>query len=215
MKTFVKFCGLTDAEATREVPEGGAAGFVVNVPASPRNLAPEAARSLADAVPSSAEVWAVVENPDANLIHSLFDEVGVDRIQVYGTIPADLEFLEIHHLVPSLPVSPTGVPGPAPKIPPAEDYPRLHLDAVDHPLANGSPTQPDWEVCTRIVEEQPGRKIVLAGGLSPENAAAALATVHPWGLDVAVGVEGEPGRKDLGKMRAFVAAVEATEKSHA
>lgn len=215
MKTFVKFCGLVDAETTREVPEGGAAGFVVNVPASPRNLTADAARSLADAVPSSAEVWAVVENPAAELIHSLFDEVGVDRIQVYGSIPPDLEFLEIHHLVPSLPVSPTGVTGPAPKVPPAEDYPRLHLDAADSPLAGGSPTQPDWEVCARIVDEQPGRKVVLAGGLTPDNVGAALSTVHPWGVDVAVGVEGEPGKKDLAKMRAFVAAVEATERPHA
>ena len=46
MKTFVKFCGLRDSAAVKEVPAGGAAGFVVDVPASPRNLAPERAAEL-------------------------------------------------------------------------------------------------------------------------------------------------------------------------
>jgi len=215
MRTFVKFCGLTGPETVKEVPNGGAAGFVVGVPASPRNLSAEAAGDLIAQVPTEAEAWAVVVDPSAELIHRLFEEVGVDRVQVYGKVPDGLEFLEVHHLVPSVPILPVAAGAEDPKIPPAEDYPRIHLDAAGQPLPGGSGTRPDWEVCARIVDAHPGRKFVLAGGLNPENVADALATVRPWGVDVSSGIESSPGVKDVAKMRAFVQAVEAFESGHA
>ncbi len=61
----------------------------------------------------------------------------------------------------------------------------------------------DWALCERV---PPGARVLLAGGLRPSNVAEAIATVRPWGVDVATGVESEPGRKDPGKVRAFVAA---------
>jgi len=215
MRTFVKFCGLREESAVREVPAGGAAGFVIDVPASPRSLAPEAATELIAHVPPEAEAWAVVVDPPADLVHRLFDDVGVDRIQVYGAIPAGLEFLEVHHLVPSVPIPPVASGSENPTIPPAEDYPRIHLDAGGQPLPGGSGTRPDWEVCARVVDSHPGRKFVLAGGLTPETVADALATVRPWGVDVSSGIESAPGVKDLEKMRAFVRSVEAFESGHA
>lgn len=215
MRTFVKFCGLKDEAAVKEVPSGGAAGFVLDVPASPRNLSLEVAASLIEHVPTEAEAWAVVVNPTAELIHRLFEEVGVDRIQVYGPVPTGLEFLEVHHLVPSIPVGPTGGSIPEPTVPPAEDFPRIHLDAAGQPLPGGSGTRPDWEVCARIVDSHPGRKFVLAGGLTAESAADALDTVRPWGLDVSSGIESTPGVKDIEKMRAFVRAVTEYESTHA
>lgn len=215
MRTFVKFCGLRDEAAVKEVPNGGAAGFVVGVPGSPRNVPLEVAASLIEHVPTEAEAWAVVVNPTSELVHRLFEEVGVDRIQVYGPVPPGLEFLEVHHLVPSIPVGPPGGALPEPTVPPAEDYPRIHLDAAGQPLPGGSGVRPDWEVCARIVDAHPGRKFVLAGGLTAENAVEALETVRPWGLDVSSGIESAPGVKDIEKMRAFVRAVTEYESTHA
>ncbi|MGA8710677.1 MAG: phosphoribosylanthranilate isomerase [Thermoplasmata archaeon] len=215
MRTFVKFCGLRDPATVKEVPSGGAAGFVIGVPASPRNISLETALDLVGHVPTEAEAWAVVVDPTAELVHQLFDEVGVDRIQVYGKVPPGLEFLEVHHLVPSVPISATGAGAEDPKIPPAEDYPRIHLDAAGQPLPGGSGTRPDWEVCARIVDSHPGRKFVLAGGLSPENVADALGSVQPWGVDVSSGIESAPGVKDPVRMQAFLRAVEAFESGHA
>ena len=106
MKTFVKFCGLRQPEEVGEVPAGGAAGFVVGVPASPRNVELERAARLIERLPSEAEAWAVVVEPTVEMIRQLFDDVGVDRIQVYGAVPEGLEYLERHHLVPSVPVAP-------------------------------------------------------------------------------------------------------------
>jgi len=215
MRTFVKFCGLRESDAVKEVPAGGAAGFVVDVPASSRNLSLERAAELIGGVPTEAEAWAVVVDPPAELIHRLFDEAGVDRIQVYGQVPTGLEFLEVHHLVPSMPIPPSTVGTELPKVPAAEDYPRVHLDAAGQPLPGGSGTRPDWEACARIVDAHPGRKFILAGGLTAENVADALASVRPWGVDVSSGIESAPGVKDMARMRAFVRAVEAFESGHA
>jgi len=214
MKTFVKFCGLSRPEEVAEVPAGGAAGFVLEVPASPRNIPIPRAAELIENLPSEAEAWAVVVDPSAELIHRLFDEVGVDRVQVYGKVPDGLEFLEVHHVVPSVPVPAEPGAGPDPTIPPAEDYSRVHLDAAGQSTPGGSGVRPSWEVCARIVDANPGRKMVLAGGLTPENVADALATVRPWGVDVSSGIERAPGAKDIEKMRAFVRAVEEFEHGH-
>ena len=64
----------------------------------------------------------------------------------------------------------------------------------------------DW----KLAEGAPdGLRLILAGGLTPENVGEAIAAVHPWGVDVATGVESEPGRKDPRKLRAFVATARA------
>jgi phosphoribosylanthranilate isomerase len=215
MRTFVKFCGLTDPATLKEVPEGGAAGFVVDVPGSPRSVSVERAVALVGQVPSEAEAWAVVVAPSAELIRQLFDDVGVDRVQVYGKVPEGLDYLTMHHLVPSLPVGAPGAAAADPPIPPAESFPRIHLDAGGQPLPGGSGVRPDWEACARLVDANPGRKFVLAGGLTPENVQEALLTVRPWGVDVSSGIEASPGVKDVGKMRAFVSAVLALESGHA
>jgi phosphoribosylanthranilate isomerase len=207
MRTFVKFTGLTSKEAVAAVPDGGAAGFVVGVPRSPRNLPPDVVTSLLDHLPNGVEAWAVVSDPTTEEIHRLFEEVGIDRVQVHGAVPPDLEFLEIHHLVPSLAVPLRGDPGADPRIPPADDYPRLDLDAAGDPLADGHAVLADWERCQRIVDGQPGRKLTLSGGITGENVVEALEQVRPWGVGVCSGVESAPGRADPARMIAFLDAI--------
>ncbi len=215
MRTFVKFCGLSDPATLPEVPDGGAAGFVIEVPGSPRAISLERATELVGLVPTESEAWAVVVAPSAELIRRLFDEVGVDRVQVYGPVPEGLDYLTLHHLVPSLPVGAPGAGTLPPSIPPAESFPRLHLDSAGQPLPGGSGSRPDWEVCAALVDANPGRKFVLGGGLTPENVAEALATVRPWGVDVSSGIERSPGVKDVARMRAFADAVAKFESGHA
>ncbi len=194
------------------VPEGGAAGFVVDVPSSPRSLALEAARALTENVPSGAEIWAVTKDPTPEAIHRLFDELGVDRIEVVGTVPAELEFLETHHIVPSLPLPAWDPAAGAPKVPRPEVHPILRFDAPGDPLPSGSATRADWETAHALVEAHPGRKMILAGGLDASNVAEALATVRPWGVDVCAGVERPDGSgKDPDRVRAFLEAVAGAE----
>ena len=211
MKTFVKFGGIRDEATLQALPEGAGAGFLVEASGAPNNLPIERATELVGVVPAGVETWAVVVNPSAELVHRLFDDLGVDRIQVYGTVPEGLEFLEVHHLIPSLAVGVPGSDAPDPPIPPPEDFPRLHLDAPGTPWMTGSDVQLDWERCAPLVDRLPGRKVTLAGGLTTENVAQALAVVRPWGLDVAAGVRGDDGWATLDRVQAFVRAVESAE----
>lgn len=214
MRTFVKFCGLRDPATLPEVPDGGAAGFVVGVPSSPRNLSLEEAAGLVGRLSSEVEGWAVTVAPTAEFVRRVFEEVGVDRIQVHGGIPDGLDYLERHHLVPSLALPPRGVEGPLPSVPPAEEFPRIHLDTAGQPSWGGTGAVANWELAARLVDQNPGRKLLLSGGLGPENVVDALSSVRSWGVDVSSGVETSPGVKDPEKMRAFVAAVERFERGH-
>ena len=74
-------------------------------------------------------------------------------------------------------------------------------------MPGGTGTPPSWSACARVVGASPGRKVLLGGGLTPENVAEALAFVHPWGVDVSSGIEATPGRKDVERMRRFLDAV--------
>jgi phosphoribosylanthranilate isomerase len=213
MKTFVKFTGITEAGQLAAIPDGGAAGFVVEAPTSPHRLDLGAATRLAEQVPRDVEVWAVTVNPTADLVHRLFDEMGVDRIHVYGAVPEGLEFLETHHIVPTLPVHRAGAEAPLPRVPTAEDHPIFHLDAPGDALSSRSDETPDWGNCSSLVESHPGRKVVLAGGLTAQNVREALFAVRPWGVDVSRSVEGADGRLDPTRMAAFAEAVGAAEAS--
>jgi phosphoribosylanthranilate isomerase len=85
--------------------------------------------------------------------------------------------------------------------------PSLLIDAYDPQAYGGTGKQTDWHVAADLARRHPG--LLLAGGLTPENVAAAIDVVQPWGVDVASGVEAEPGRKDHAKVRQFVAEVRA------
>jgi phosphoribosylanthranilate isomerase len=69
----------------------------------------------------------------------------------------------------------------------------------------------DWRAAKAHLAERDG-KFIVAGGLTPENVGEAIGVFHPWGVDVVTGVEREPGRKDPGKLKAFVAAVRRAEQ---
>lgn len=91
----------------------------------------------------------------------------------------------------------------------AQGAERIVLDAP-HPSAYGGTGQTvDWGLAAEIVAASP-LPVVLAGGLTPENVAAAIARVHPFGVDVSSGVELAPGVKDPAKLKAFFEAVKGS-----
>jgi phosphoribosylanthranilate isomerase len=81
------------------------------------------------------------------------------------------------------------------------------LDSGSAVARGGTGKAFDWtEVAAQLSRARQGVQIILAGGLDPGNVETAIATLRPWGVDVATGVEREPGKKDAGKVGAFVAA---------
>ena len=89
-----------------------------------------------------------------------------------------------------------------------EDAPALLIDASVKGVYGGSGVTADWDGAAELAKKYP---LLLAGGLTPENVAAAVRRVKPWGVDVASGVESAPSRKDAGKMSEFVKAVRVAE----
>jgi phosphoribosylanthranilate isomerase len=86
--------------------------------------------------------------------------------------------------------------------------PAFLLDASVKGMYGGSGVTADWSMATELAKIHP---LLLAGGLNPENVADAVRQVKPWGVDVASGVESEPGKKDAAKMAAFVCAVKTVD----
>ncbi|WKZ46476.1 MAG: phosphoribosylanthranilate isomerase [Anaerolineales bacterium] len=86
--------------------------------------------------------------------------------------------------------------------------PALLIDASVKGVYGGSGVRADWDGAAELAKKYP---LLLAGGLTPENVAAAVRRVKPWGVDVASGVESAPSRKDAGKMSEFVKAVRVAE----
>ena len=94
----------------------------------------------------------------------------------------------------------------------ALDYstPFLLLDAWSAVAYGGTGQHLDWESAGEFVATQPERRVILAGGLNPANVAEAIEAVRPHAVDVAGGVESTPGRKDAGRVQAFVTAARSS-----
>lgn len=88
--------------------------------------------------------------------------------------------------------------------------PAFLLDAASNAAYGGTGQQTDWSAAARLAAEFP---LFLAGGLTPENVADAIRQVHPWGVDVASGVESTPGVKDVKKMKAFINSVRQADQA--
>jgi phosphoribosylanthranilate isomerase len=80
------------------------------------------------------------------------------------------------------------------------------IDAAVKGVYGGSGVTADWSAAAKLAKKYP---LLLAGGLTPENVADAVRQVHPWGVDVASGVESAPGEKDAAKMEKFVKEVQS------
>ena len=83
------------------------------------------------------------------------------------------------------------------------------LDSSEAGQFGGSGRPFPWDLARDFIRANPHLRVILAGGLTPENVAEAVAAVRPFGVDVTTGVETGPGRKDHGRLRAFVAAARA------
>lgn len=201
MSVTIKVCGLTSQGDARTAIAAGAdyLGFVF-FPGSPRCLAP-AAVSWIRTVGGARKVG-VFRDQDPGWIAQVREEAGLDLVQLHGhESPAMCAGLGGgDRVVKALGVGDAvdwGVVGAYGLVA------RVLFDTAG-PSGGGTGRRFDWELLTRAPREL---AFWLAGGLTPENVAGAIAQVRPAGVDVASGVEGAVGRKDAAKMGAFIAAV--------
>ena len=210
----VKICGLTRAADALLALEFGAdaLGFVL-AEGSPRRLDPTAAAALVASVRARAgrgfEAVAVLGAYDAPLARRALGELGFDRVQLAGFAddPAARLRATLAELGP-LAARAWGavrVRG-AESVAGLDDLPceAFVLDAHRPDALGGTGHAFDWTLATEFAAR---RRVLLAGGLTADNVARAIAVVRPWRVDVASGVEESPGIKSRDKLEAFVEAV--------
>jgi phosphoribosylanthranilate isomerase len=197
---YVKICGVTRVEDAEACVRAGADAVGLNlVPGSPRCLERAAARRLADALRGRVEVIAVTADLDEAALRALWRELGCDRLQLHGHEPpalvealAPMAFKAVR-IGDDADVGAAAAFGGAP----------LLVDARHGAMLGGTGRRVDVTLVAPLARR---RQVLLAGGLTPDNVAEAIAAVRPWGVDTASGVEAAPGIKDASRIGAFVAA---------
>ena len=203
---FVKICGITNEEDALTVVGLGAdaVGFVF-APSS-RQVTIGTARDIVKRLPADVLSIGVFRDQAPSEVVRTVLEVGLSGAQLHGhETPADA--LQVRKAAKVLLVAfPAGDPGLAH----VDDY-RADAVLLDAP-APGSGHVFDWSLAESIPM---GKRVILAGGLTPDNVADGIATVRPWGVDVSSGVEvtGEPTRKDPVKVHAFIRAARGVDGS--
>ena len=203
----IKICGVMNVEDALAAVEAGADLIGINfVDGSPRQVDPATALEICEALEGhEVERVALFRDASWDTIDPILRRVPFERVQFHGDeTEEDLEAIDL----PTI----KAIRGADQEA--AETYPGSIL-LLDHPHQGGGQGQAwDWSEAEDLIAH--GYDVIIAGGLTPENVADALAEVGeipPWGVDVATGVEGADRRKDPEKMRAFVAAVRAREEA--
>lgn len=194
---YVKVCGLSTAESVRVAVEAGADAIgVVHALGSPRHLEPAQAREVLAAAGCSVDTVLVVAKTPADEAARLALDLGVSVLQLHGQYSV-ADFRRAREIFPRIWRATS-----------LAENPDLHVGAqgeelilLDAPKAGSGER---WDL-NALVENHPDGRWLLAGGLTPDNVAQAIATASPWGVDVSSGVESAPGVKDLAKIRQFVA----------
>jgi phosphoribosylanthranilate isomerase len=196
---FVKICGITrEDDALLAVAMGADALGFNFVSGSRRQIAPALARDIARRLPPEILTIGIFRDEAASRVVEIVNAAGLRGAQLHGHESAEATRW-IRERVPYV------VKAFAAGDPALEQAASYGADAVmiDSP-GGGTGEVFDWS----LAEGRPdGLKVILAGGLDPENVADAVRKVKPWGVDVATGVEaerGEPGQKDARKVRQFI-----------
>jgi phosphoribosylanthranilate isomerase len=196
---IIKICGITRlADALHAVEHGaGALGFVF-WPQSPRYIPPERAAGIIASLPPDVDAVGVFVNESVDGIRGIVATTGISAVQLHGDEPPDYAAALGWPVLKAITVGEAeGAAGAWP----AETT--FLMDAADPVRRGGTGMTVDWQ---RAAAAARGRRVVLAGGLTPDNVAAAITTVRPFGVDVSSGVEDAPGVKNQDKVARFLAS---------
>ncbi|WP_338452158.1 phosphoribosylanthranilate isomerase [Niallia oryzisoli] len=199
----VKICGLQNVEPALFAVRNGADAIGFVFAESKRQITPLMAKQIISALPKEVKKVGVFVNPTMEEIEKIVSETGIDTVQLHGNETP--EFCQ-------------SIPYPIIKafsIESARDLEKIHtypcefvlLDGPKGKYHGGNGIAFDWNILSCFDFKE--KKVILAGGLNPENAAAALKT-NAYMLDVSSGVESN-GQKDLNKIKKFLDCVKNTQ----
>jgi phosphoribosylanthranilate isomerase len=199
-RVFVKICGIANEEdALLAVAMGADAVGFVFAP-SPRRVAPTVVRDIVRRLPHEVLTVGVFRDESPARVVEVVHQIGLKGAQLHGhEAPAEATWVRqrVGFVVKAFAAG-------------DRMFDRMGDYDVDAILIDsqlpGSGQVFDWTIAEHLPLD---RRIILAGGLTPDNVAEAIARVRPWGVDVSTGVEAEPGRKDAVKVMRFVNAAKA------
>jgi phosphoribosylanthranilate isomerase len=202
----VKFCGITNLDDAAEAVRLGAwAVGLIHFDGSPRWVEADVAAAIGAAFRRKCEVVGVFVNPELEEVDRAVEDAGLTMVQLNGaegpSFCAEVARRTGVRVIKAIHVS------SAADVHGAEAFRTdFHLfDRRGKGAWGGTGESFDWELLRGHRSEVPA---ILAGGLRPDNVAAAIAVAHPYAVDVASGVETEPGRKDHAAMAAFFEAAQ-------
>jgi len=203
----VKICGLTSPADAAMCARAGADALGFNFfPGSSRSIEPDQAIPWIRDLGASPCRVAVVVNPGKALLEKLRLGECFEWIQFHGDeTPEFCSGAGFERWIKAVRVSDSGVPAGALEF----QAPGLLLDAWSADAYGGTGKRLDWDLARDFADKNPGRKILLAGGLDPHNVCQAVRIVRPHAVDVASGVEVSPQKKDEYLVREFVRLAKA------
>ena len=194
---FVKICGITNEEdALLAVAMGADAVGFVFASGSPRQIAVNQARDIARRLPPEVMTVGVFRDEASQRVVEMVNAAGLHGVQLHGhETPAEGRWIRqrVQFLVQAFAAGDRMLDR-------VDEYTAADAIMIDS-AAPGSGQVFDWVLAEGLPLT---RRVILAGGLTPDNVGDAVGRVRPWGVDVSTGVEREPGRKDAGKVMRFI-----------
>ena len=192
-----KICGITRvADALFSMREGATAIGMVFWPKSPRRVDPAIAADIVAALPATVLTVGVFVNASVDEIRDVVKATGIRVVQLHGDEPPSYVDAIDRPIFRSTTLDTV--------VDVSHAWPRdtiLLLDKADPVRRGGTGEVVDWSRAATVARE---RRLLLAGGLTPDNIEEAIVTVRPYGVDVSSGVEASPGVKDFGKVSQFL-----------
>jgi phosphoribosylanthranilate isomerase len=216
MSLWIKICGNTSLEDALLGAENGAdaVGFVFAP--SPRRVTAKQVAGIAARLPESLEKIGVFVDSSAEEIEATVRGCGLSGVQLQFEARRDLTARLRERFGPQLRILRVlhyaeGLAESAVELAHDKNIDALLLDSRTATAVGGTGVAFDWKSAAADLSADSGLKkhIVVAGGLTASNVADAIATLHPWGVDVVSGVEAMPGSKDPDKVRRFIAQARA------
>jgi len=205
----VKICGISRVADLEIAVDAGAdaIGFVVDVPESPRSVSLARAHELIDATPPFVQSVVVSVFQTVSHLRTLC-ALAPGAVQLAGPLPrydAIADHVRGTHVIRVITVNDHGIS--AATLSASSRFDAVLTDSHAGNAHGGTGRPHNWAVSQSIRERIAPTPLILAGGLTPANVKAAIATVGPYAVDVSSGVETSPGIKDHAKIQSFVHAV--------
>lgn len=198
MQTRVKICGITRTEDALAAARAGADAIGLVFAESPRQISPEQGRLIVSSLPPFIKVVGLFVDAPPDRVRDVLRAVPLDLLQFHGQEAPEAcrgygrPYIKAISMKDGMDV--------VTEARRYADAAGVLLDAYHPEKVGGSGQTFDW---SRVPPET-GKPVILAGGLTPENVAAAVSTVRPYAVDVSSGVEISKGIKDAAKIAAFI-----------